>query len=358
MGIARRGAVLQDLRYAIRMLRRAPGVAAVVIITIAIGVGAATSMFSIMRNLLLAPPPHVTEPDPCYRLHQVFPGDDGSDSVFAATSYPFYELLVSQATSLEAVAAYTSTDLAVGAGPDARMAHAATVSAGFWQALGPRPALGRFIQDHEAHPATGSRVVVLGHAFWRRHFGGSAGVVGGTLRIKGQPYEIIGVAPRAFRGIELADVDLWLPLFAETDGTRAGWHTARHILQSDPRRTIEAGGDDRAGVGGAQYPVFGVHAGGVRSRMYADPAKEAAFRERNRRARTRLGPATVEWEPIFGVSRKPASPPGSWASHSCCWPLRAPTSPDSCCSGPSRDAARSPCGSRSAPAAGGSHVNC
>ncbi len=255
----------QDLRYAARMLRRTPGLSVVVVVTIAIGVGAATSMFSIMRNLLLAPPPHVTEPDRVYRLHYVFPGAGGPDSVFATTSYPFYELLASRATSLETVAAYTSADLAVGTGPDARMAHAATVSAGFWQTLGPRPALGRFIEDHESHPATGARVVVLGHAFWRRHFGGSAGVVGGTLRIKGQPYQIIGVAPRAFRGIELADVDLWLPLFAEADGARAGWHTARTSYNLTLVGRLKREVSTAQASAELEYPVFGVHGGGVRS---------------------------------------------------------------------------------------------
>ena len=289
---SRIGTVLQDLRYAVRMVRRAPGLAVVVVVTIAIGVGAATSMFSIMRNLLLAPPPHVTEPDRVYRLHQVFPGDDGSDDVFAATSYPFYELVASRATSLEAIAAYARTDLAVGTGPDARMAHAVIVSAGFWRTLGPRPALGRFIQDHEAHPATGSRVVVLGHAFWRRHFNGSANVVGSTLRIKGQPYEIIGVAPLAFRGIELADVDLWLPMFAETDGARtAGWHTARtsYNLTLVGRLKRELTTAQASAELSTLYSAFLLEAYGPG--MYADPAREAAFRERNRRARTVLGPA-------------------------------------------------------------------
>lgn len=218
----------QDVRLALRMLNRSPGLAAVAVLTIAIGTGAATSMFSIMHSLLLAPPPHVQAPDRVFKLHQLFPASQARPSEPTdRSSYPFYELLAEQAPSLSGVAAYTQHELPAGTGPDARMTRSVMISAGFWKTLGVKPALGRFIADEEAHPATGSRVAVLGHAFWRRHLGGRPDVIGRTLTIRGQPYEIIGVAPRAFRGVELADVDLWLPLFAYEDGSGRDvtWHT-------------------------------------------------------------------------------------------------------------------------------------
>ena len=287
-------AVLQDLRYAIRAMRRAPAFAAITVLTIAIGVGAATSMFGIMRNLLLAPPPHVVMPERVFRLHQVFPGEDGSDDIFAGTSYPFYEVLASRSKSLDAVAAYTGRELAVGTGPDARLVRATLVSAGFWKALGPRPIAGRFIEDAEAHPATGSRVVVLGHAFWRRQYAGRSDVLGNTLRIREQPYEIIGVAPRGFRGIELADVDLWLPLFAEADGSdrHAKWHTAATsynvTLVAQLKEQVAA--EQASAELSSLYSGFMLDAYGPKT--FADPTRNDAFRERNRRARTLLGPVT------------------------------------------------------------------
>jgi hypothetical protein len=179
----------QDLVYALRGLRRNPGVSLTAILTIAIGIGAAASMFSVMRNLLLAPPPHVASSDRVFRIHHLSPpeeGGDGPGEPYVGTSYPFYELLSERAESLEAVAAYSSLDVAAGTGPDARMTQAVMVSAGFWRTLGVRPAEGRLILDEDAHPAAGARVVVLGHAFWRSRFGGQAGAVGQTLRIKGQ----------------------------------------------------------------------------------------------------------------------------------------------------------------------------
>ena len=225
-------AVLRDLMYALRGLTRNKALSLTATLTIAIGVGATTSMFSIMRNILLAPPPDVVEPDRVFRLHQLFPALNSSeeDRWNPRVSYVFYELLSGKAQSLDGVAAYgAARDLAVGTGGDAGMTRAVLVSAGFWSTLGVQPALGRFIRDEEAHPATGARVVVLGHGFWRKRFGSSASALGQTLRIKGQPYEIVGVAPRGFRGVELADVDLWLPLFVQGDGSGrpVTWHTSR-----------------------------------------------------------------------------------------------------------------------------------
>lgn len=177
--------VSRDVVYAIRGFRRSLGLSLTAVLTIAIGVGAVASMFGIMRSLLLTPPPHVAEPSRVVRLHQLFPPRQGraEPTINAGTSYPFYERLAVNATTLAGVAAYTKREVAAGVGPDARMARAVVASGGFWQTLGVRSALGRFFSDVEAHPATGARVVVLGHAFWRSRFGSRADIVGQTLRL-------------------------------------------------------------------------------------------------------------------------------------------------------------------------------
>ena len=220
-----------DVRYAVRSLGRNPAVSLAAALTAAVGVGAVAGMFGVLQTLLLAPPPHVETPDRVFRLHELIPNARGGAEPAepgTRTSYPFYEWLVEHADTLESVAAYAQTDLAAGAGPDARMTRTVMVSGGFWRTLGVRPALGRFLLDPEAHPATGAHVVVLGHGFWQRRFDGRPDVLGETLRITGQPYEIVGVAPRGFRGVELSDVDLWLPLFARDDGSSRAitWHTS------------------------------------------------------------------------------------------------------------------------------------
>jgi predicted permease len=290
-------ALWQDAGYAMRMMRRAPGLTAVVVLTIAVGVGAATSMFGVMQKLLLAPPPHVADPDRVFRLHQMFPpsGPQAQPHIGNRTSYPFYELLSARATSLAGIAAYTTgSDLAVGAGHEARLARTAMVSAGFWKMLGTRPVVGRFIEDHEAHPATGSRVVVLGHAFWQQRFHGRADALGRTLRIKGQPYEVIGVAPRGFRGTELADIDLWVPLFASGDGAGkvATWHTFSTsfnlviAMRLKPGITVEQASAELTTL---QRSFLTEAYGGMRS---ADAARDAELRERYDKARALLGSVT------------------------------------------------------------------
>jgi putative ABC transport system permease protein len=217
-----------DARYAVRGLRATPVFTAGVVLTLAVGIGAASLTYGVMSRLLLLPPPHVMAPEQLAKPYFQFQQGDDSTMTFGHFSYPFYERMRDDARSLTGVASYTSNyELAVGSGPDARMARTTLVSAGFWRVLGTRPALGRFIADDEAHPVTGARVLVLGHAYWHRRFGGDSAVLGTTLQVKGQPYRVIGVAPRGFRGVELTDTDVWLPLLAMSDGEGrpASWHT-------------------------------------------------------------------------------------------------------------------------------------
>jgi predicted permease len=288
-GFALLEAVARDLGYAVRGLRRSPALSLSAALTIAIGVGAATGMFSIMRRLLLAPPPHVAAPDRVFRLHQIFPDEGSSGKPFTQTSYPFYELLAGQATSLDNVTAYADADLAVGSGTDAHMAHSVMVSAGFWRTLGVQPALGRFLSDDEAHPATGARVAVLGHAYWQRRFGGRSDALQDTIRIKSQPYQIVGVAPRGFRGVELADVDLWLPLFAWGDGEKRAitWHKSGSsyilsiVMRLKPNVTAEQASAELTHFQRAFYV-----------NEYADVFRDPKELDRYRRARALLGPVT------------------------------------------------------------------
>ena len=217
-----------DLRYAARGLRKNALLTAAIVVTLAIGIGATTSMYGVMRRLMLAPPPHIAAPESLAKVYFRSTPVGDTAYTFDGFSYPFYERLRQQTGTLAGVAAYTDQQLVLGRGRDAGLAQTTMTSAGFWSTLGTRPFLGRFFTDDEAHPVTGARVVVLGHAFWRRRYGGDRSVIGDTMDVQGRPYTIIGVAPRGFRGIELPQTDVWLPLIAYTDGGRraAGWHTS------------------------------------------------------------------------------------------------------------------------------------
>jgi predicted permease len=212
-------AALQDVRFALRVLRRRPGVTAVVTTTMAIGIGAAVSMFGVMRNLLLAPPPHVVAPERVVRLYATYPptgADPGGTS--DRWSYPDLESFDAASTTVSSIGGYTDGNVVVGSGPSARQVRAGIVTGAFWSTLGTRPLHGRFFTAEEAHPVSGARLVVVGHAFWLRQFNGDPAVVGRPLTVKGLPYEIVGVAPRGFRGVAFGDMEIWLPAYVLDDG--------------------------------------------------------------------------------------------------------------------------------------------
>src|SRR5688500_17526026 len=218
-------ATRSDLRYALRGLRMNPLLSATIVVTIAIGIGATTAMYGVMRRLMLAPPPHVAAPEALGKLYFRREINDSAriESVF---SFPFYVQLRGELRTLAGVATYQSQQVVIGTGRDAQMMRTTMTSGDFWPTLGVRPLAGRFFTEEEAHPVTGARVAVLGHGFWRRRFGGERSAIGQTLIVKGLPYRIIGVAPRGFRGVELGQTDVWLPFFAYEDGKRpVDWHT-------------------------------------------------------------------------------------------------------------------------------------
>jgi len=219
-------ALRADVRYAVRGLVTSPLFTAAAVITLAVGIGAATTMYGLMRRLLVQPPPGVAAPERVARLYFHFRAGEAPPRTVSVSSYPLYELLRDEARTLAGVAGWAEQEVPVDAGAEAAVAHAVVTTAGFWRTLGARPALGRFFTDDEADPVTGARVVVLGHEYWQRRFGGDASAVGATLRLKGRPYEVIGVAPAGFRGVGMRGAELWLPAVAYADGDplERDWH--------------------------------------------------------------------------------------------------------------------------------------
>lgn len=213
-----------DARYAARALRASPVTTVSVVLTFALGIGALASMYGLMNSLLSQPPPHVAEPERVRRLFFHYQ-ESGTPPVTTSRWYACVaDRLQAEAVTIQHAAAYTRFEVSVGAGSDAARARVAVVSAGFWAALGTRALLGRVFAADESRPMAGPRLVILGHAFWQQRYGGAPDVLGRTLRIRGETFEIIGVTPHGFRGIEPYDVDLWLPLSAYTLSGRQ-WET-------------------------------------------------------------------------------------------------------------------------------------
>ena len=207
---------ISDLRHALRALARNPGMAAVAVICLALGIGANATMFGVVDALVFKPPAHVTDPNGVVRIYFTFPPEGGIGAVRTPqTGYGTYEALRDNTPALADVAAYWPLKTSIGHGEDARAVSAVLVTAGFFRTLGTQPALGRFFAPDEER-AEGSKAIVLGYELWMSRFNGDRGVVGRTVDVSGQPYIVIGIAPPEFTGIDLQRVDAWLPIGAAT----------------------------------------------------------------------------------------------------------------------------------------------
>ncbi|HEX8359029.1 MAG TPA: ABC transporter permease [Longimicrobium sp.] len=195
----------QDLRFAIRSLRRAPGFALAAVATLALGIGANAAVFTLTNAVFLRPLP-VERPD---ELVRVFATERGAPDASNPLSYPDYLDVAALRGVFAGVAASGGAELVRegGARVEGRL-----VSGNYFEVLGVRPKVGRgFLADEDV---AGARpVAVVSHDLWMRELGGGSGVVGAELRLNGQAFTIVGVAPQGFRGtdVEVAPA-VWIPL--------------------------------------------------------------------------------------------------------------------------------------------------
>jgi putative ABC transport system permease protein len=239
--------LLQDVRYALRSLRRRPGFAAVVTITLAIGIGANTAIFSVVDGILLRPLPY-REPERLVMLWTMLPNFGREVS-----SLPDFRDWRAQNTSFGDVAASVTSDVAVTGEGEPERVPTASVTANFFRTLGVAPGHGRAFSLEEEAPD--SRVVVVSHAFWQERLGGRSSVVGASLRLNGMPYSIVGIAPEGFRFGE--DVRLWVPLNTANPnaGRRGDFLTV--VARTKPGVTIERAQAEMSGIMhrlGDEYP--------------------------------------------------------------------------------------------------------
>jgi putative ABC transport system permease protein len=207
---------LQDLRYAARGLRHAPGFTLVAALTLALGIGANAAMFGVVDALLFRPPSGVVDPERVLRVQiqlPALPNERGAE-LSSVLSYPDYVNLRDNARGFAGVTAFAPSALTVGEGDEARTQDALLVTGDYFPVLGARPALGRFIMPDDDRDGAANPVVVLSWDFWRRTFPGDSGsqALGKTLVINGRSFNVIGVAPRHFMGTQLGTPALWVPL--------------------------------------------------------------------------------------------------------------------------------------------------
>jgi macrolide transport system ATP-binding/permease protein len=202
------GTLIQDIRYGLRVLAKRPGFTIAAVLTLALGIGLNTAIFSLYNGVLLRPLP-ARDPERLVNLYSAVQGELGT-GIF---SYPAYVYYRDRSTSFSSVAAYAGGHMLLSAGgATPELLQAQMVSANFFDLLGASSALGRSFSPEEDETPGSHPVVMLNYNFWQRRFGGDAGLVGRTITLNNMAYTVIGIAPRDFIGCDPEVPDLWVPI--------------------------------------------------------------------------------------------------------------------------------------------------
>ncbi|HEX8290915.1 MAG TPA: ABC transporter permease [Pyrinomonadaceae bacterium] len=240
--------LLQDVRYAVRTLLKSPGFALVAVVALALGIGANTAIFSVVKAVLLSPLPY-PGPERLVWVREINPGADILDEPASAPNYNDWR---TQARSFEGMAAFSNTAMTLtdAAGEPERLP-AVAASANFFEVVGVAPALGRgFLPEEET---TGkNRVVVVSHGLWQRRLGASPQALGQTINLSGNAYTVVGVAPADFKSPVRGPKppELWVPI---------AFNLSQNVRRSDYLNVV---GRLRAGatVGQAQAELAAIAA--------------------------------------------------------------------------------------------------
>ncbi len=239
--------IAQDLRYAVRGLRRTPGFTAAVVVTLALGIGANTAMFNVVDRLMFRPLAYLRDPESAHRIYWQW-RDRDVRTTSMSTQYVRYLDLRRWTTAFSHLAGFSERQLAIGEGEEAREYRVGTVSASFFDFFEARPALGRFFRADEDQTPRGADVAVLSYPFWQSAFGGRD-VVGEVLVVGNVRATIIGVAPEGFAGIDDSNPpSVFIPIttFAGNSGTddaktyytRYQWGWMHVLVRRKPGVTI------------------------------------------------------------------------------------------------------------------------
>jgi putative ABC transport system permease protein len=218
--------LVQDVRYGLRVLRRNPGFAATAILTLSLGIGATTAIFSIVDTVMLKPLPFPTA-DRLVRIRSVFAATGvGSGEA----SYPDFLDWRARNHVVEGMAAFRTDDFTLIGPPEPLHLQGAVVSAQLFSLLGVTPALGRSFLPEEDNPAatSGTDAVILSYGLWQREFSPDASVLGRTIQLGDQPFTVVGVMPPAFQyPIQAEPIELWTTIAVDARGGANAMTTQR-----------------------------------------------------------------------------------------------------------------------------------
>lgn len=189
--------LLQDVRFGFRRLLKSPGFALVAILSLALGIGANTAIFSLVNLVLLRPLP-VANPEQIGAVSAV-----GKDGAMSAHSYPNYVDLRDRSDALSGLLAYRFAPISLSRNGNNEKVWGYLVSGNYFDVLGVKPALGRGFLPEEDRTRLSHPVAVISHALWQTRFGGDASVIDSDVLINGKQFKVIGVAPAGFKGTEV-----------------------------------------------------------------------------------------------------------------------------------------------------------
>lgn len=210
-GVAFIETLVQDVRFAIRQLRKTPVISAMALLSLALGIGANTAIFSLVDSVLLRMLP-VQEPE---QLVQVKFHSPKATNVRRTYTNPIWEQIRDRQDVFSGVFAWSPDNFDLANGGEAQYVRGSYVSGGYFNTLGVRPAIGRlFTSADDRRGCNGA--VVLGYGFWQQHYEGAEGAIGSLLRLNGHRFPVIGVAQRGFFGTNLGDrFDVAIPICAQ-----------------------------------------------------------------------------------------------------------------------------------------------
>lgn len=246
---------LRELRHGLRRLRRSPGFTVAAVATLALGIGAVTSVFSVVNAVLLRPLPY-----PAAERLVVMLERRGEDEISVA--YPDLLDWRERNRTFQGPAGYVGQSFTLTESGPAERLRGLMVTSDLFDVLGIEPVLGRGFTEAEDQPGA-ARVIVIGHGLWQRRFGGDAGVIGRTIRLNSEPYEVVGVMPAGFDfpgGLVYRSAELWAPIGLVAAGyTERGSHPGLYAVgRLRDGVAYEAALSDMEGIAAAlraEYPA-------------------------------------------------------------------------------------------------------
>lgn len=231
--------LIQDVKYAARSLAKSPVFVAVAVLTVALGIGATTTIFSVANSLIFRTPNGLRNHEELVTLHRI--NRDGS----TFHSFPFdeYEAYATSDNGLTGLAAYDIFGGSLTSDGDPQILSGQMVTQNYFSILGTRPAMGRFFLPEEDSPGGDPAVVVLSYGTWQNRFGGDSSIIGTDVSLNSRSFTVVGVAEEGFTGhISIAGVGAFIPLSARSLFAEASVGDARKLLSLETIGRMQPGG--------------------------------------------------------------------------------------------------------------------